>query len=90
MRIRPFLCAVAMLVSIATSGCTIGPRVETRWVILTPGLPARVMEHVRVQTTTLNGEEHAEQDIGGWVVMPPEHWELMVTLNGGGDVDAQD
>lgn len=76
MNLRPLAYAVLMLSFLATSGCgiRIGPVVETRYVILKPGQPGRVMENVTVPMSSLGHDEIAPQDIGGWVVMPPEHW----------------
>lgn len=56
------------------TGCTIGPTVEVRHVLIHPGQPLRVMENVTVEGERLDGGGAASHDIGGWIVMPPSHW----------------
>lgn len=76
---RRVLCLLVLGLScLMTSACTIGPRVETRYVILKTGQPGKVIENVTVDMSSLNGDEVGEQDIGGWVCMPPEHWNAIV------------
>jgi hypothetical protein len=68
------------LLCCALSGCgvTVGPRVETQVVILRPGNPVRILENRRMKSQALTGsEEILSQDVGGWVSMPPEHWEAV-------------
>lgn len=56
-------------------GMTLGPKVETRYVFPLPGEPGRVMGKEKVTIQLLDGSEApVKQDIGGWVVMPWEHW----------------
>lgn len=68
------------LLCFALSGCgvTVGPRVETQVVILRPGNPVRILENRRMKSQALTGsEEIISQDVGGWVSMPPEHWDAV-------------
>ena len=67
--------ATALCVSAGCSGLTLGPRVETRYVIVETGAPCRVLENRTVRVRTLTGDGDAvQQDIGGWVAMPESHW----------------
>ncbi len=60
------------------TGCiTIGPRVETRYVIVHPGQPLRVMENTTLSGERLDGAGPAKQDVGGWIMMPPDHWAVL-------------
>lgn len=65
------------------SGCaevTVGPRVETRYVIVKAGQPIRILENHRVKGERLDGGGVADLDIGGWVAMPSEHWQQVKAL----------
>lgn len=75
---RPLFLLALATSCLLISACTIGPRVESRFVILKPGQPGTILENVTVPMSSLNGSEHSEQDIGGWVAMPPEHWNAVV------------
>lgn len=45
-----------------------------------PGMPCRILESRVLRVKLLNGKEDSiVQDIGGWVAMPPEHWEYIVS-----------
>ena len=59
------------------TGCTIGPTVEVRHVLIHPGQPLRILENVTVDGERLDGGGAAEHDVGGWVAMPPSHWEVI-------------
>jgi hypothetical protein len=63
----------------ALSGCvTLGPKVETQVVILRPGNPVRILENRRMKCQPMTGSEAMiSQDVGGWVAMPPEHWDAV-------------
>ncbi|MBN2714106.1 MAG: hypothetical protein JXR97_16930 [Planctomycetes bacterium] len=69
-----------ILVCSLLTGCsvTLGPRVEKKTVIVKAGMPLEILENVTVEAKLLkapDGEVDVfEQDIGGWVAMPPEHW----------------
>lgn len=45
--------------------------------IVHPGQPLRVMESVTVKGERLDGGGIAEHDVSGWVMMPPDHWDLI-------------
>ena len=69
-----------MLPFCALSGCgvTVGPRVETQVVILRPGNPVRILENRKLKCQSMTGSEAMiSQDVGGWVAMPPEHWDAV-------------
>jgi len=63
------------------SGCdlTLGPKVETRYVIVKPGVPVVVLENETLRCRVLTDTEGdmVRQDLGGWIAMPPEHWEAV-------------
>ncbi|MBE7558230.1 hypothetical protein HS125_04520 [bacterium] len=87
------VCALLMLISWLSLGCislgTMGPRVETRYVIVHPGYPGRVVENTKALVAPLRvAGDPARQDIGGWVVMPEEHWDaLMRAIEKKGDCE---
>lgn len=71
---------------LAFSGCSfspsIGPKVEDHYVILKAGMPCRILDDVKSKTQPLAAEKVdgaplkglVDQNIAGWVAMPPEHW----------------
>lgn len=73
-RMRPGSRAALFLLPLMLTGCVIGPTVEVRHVLIHPGQPLRVLDNVTVSGERLDGGGAAEHDIGGWVVMPPDHW----------------
>ena len=76
-RMRPGQRAALFLLilsSLSATGCTIGPTVEVRHVLIHPGQPLRVMENVTVEGERLDGGGAASHDVGGWIMMPPDHW----------------
>lgn len=87
MKNRPcFLLIATACLLISACDLSIGPRVETRFVILKPGQPGKILESATVQMSTLNDGEIATQDIGGWIAMPPDHWNMVVEAAMGPDV----
>jgi len=64
----------------ASAGCglSIGPQVETRYVLIHTGKPLEVLENRTVKGRVLDGTGAAvTQDVGGWVMMPPDHWDAV-------------
>lgn len=62
-------------------GCkslTLGPTIETRYVIVYPGMPGQVMDSKTVPLRLLGRDEVVRQDIGGWITMPREHFDALV------------
>ncbi len=78
--LRRLLTIGVMTSCFATSGCglTLGPKVGTEYVILHPGLPMQVLENSKMKGRTLDGTGDAvQQEVGGWIMMPPSHWEAI-------------
>lgn len=69
----------------ASSGCfTLGPRVETRFVIVHQGQPIQVLDNRTVRGRRIGDDAVATQDIGGWMAMPRDHFDALMraaTLN---------
>lgn len=80
------LCLSMLIASAAfvSSGCgfRIGPTVETRTVIVHPGQPLRILQNVTVTGTRLGDDVQVEQDIGGWVCMPRDHFDELARRAG--------
>ena len=70
-----------LLVSVSGCGLTIGPVVENKAIIVKPGVVMEVLENKKVKChvmTEKDGEINViKQDIGGWLVIPPEHWQSL-------------
>ncbi len=81
-RVRPvpgtvFPPVFLLILMLTPSGCTLGPTVETRTLLIHPGQPLRVMDQTTVRGERLDGGGIASQDVGGWVMMPPDHWNVV-------------
>jgi hypothetical protein len=66
------------------SGCQftpvqIGPQEKETITILHPGRPVRILRNVTVDARPLADEQAkpAKVDVGGWVAMPPDHWDAL-------------
>jgi hypothetical protein len=75
-----FLVGVLTLICLLSWGCdlTLGPKVKTVYTVVFPGKPLEILEPVKVRGKVL-GEtgDPVVQNVGGWVVMPPEHWDAV-------------
>ena len=59
-------------------GISLGPQVRTEYVVMHPGRPIQVLENTSVKGRVLDGSGDAvQQDVGGWVTMPPDHWDAV-------------
>ena len=80
------------LTCLMTSGCglNLAPTIKEEIVIARPGRPLLVTENIKVRGTPINttksltvnvGVDPAtgkvDQDVGGWVFMPKEHWDII-------------
>ena len=78
MRSLKFLCPSSLMLScLLISGCdlTIGPKTKEIYTIVHPGKPLRILENRKVKGRVMDGTGGAvEQDLGGWVAMPEEHF----------------
>jgi hypothetical protein len=63
-----------------SSGCTIVVQqgkdvIVEKYIIMHSGIPIEVLENTEVQGKALNNSSGCSTwDIGGWIAMPPEHW----------------
>jgi len=77
---RMIVCASLTILCLLNSGCgnlSLGPRIATKYVLVYPGYPGKVMNNVTVTILPATGESTVQQDIGGWVVMPQEHFDAL-------------
>jgi len=76
---RLSLIVLTMTLCCAISGCSgisLGPQVKTEYVVLHAGRPLQLLENATVKGRVLDGSGDAvEQDVGGWIAMPNDHWE---------------
>ena len=57
---------------------SLGPQVRTEYVIMHPGRPVQVLQNKALKARTLDGSGDAvEQDLGGWIAMPSDHWAVV-------------
>jgi hypothetical protein len=72
-------CSAVFLLLCVGCDLTLGPKVATRYVLVNPGIPVEILENKSVQCRILKDEDGAavKQDIGGWIAMPPEHWNII-------------
>lgn len=59
---------------LSMTACTIGPTTEVRYVIVHAGQPMRAMANQSIDGERMDGAGITSQDVGGWVMMPPDHW----------------
>ena len=75
-----FLISAAMMSFLLSAGCdlTLGPKTKTVYTIVYPGKPLEILEQVKVKARVIDGAgDPITQDIGGWICLPPEHWEAV-------------
>jgi len=79
---RTLILAMIACATLLTSGCTIGPRVETRIVIVRNDATVQVIESRKVLVmVTKDGTVFQDKvDIGGYIAMPPDAFEKMREL----------
>lgn len=73
-RTGPRAALFLLLTLVSLTGCTIGPTVEVRHILIHPGQPLRILENVTATGERLDGGGSARHDLGGWIAMPPSHW----------------
>lgn len=79
-RLLRYALASAMCLSLLGCGFSMGPQVRTQVVIVHPGNPIRVVSQSRVDGRAMNQPADAPSsnvDIGGWVAIPPDHWDVI-------------
>lgn len=73
--------AILMMFSLLSSGCAevrIGPQTETRYTMVHAGKPMQALENQQIKGRVLGGSgDPVEQDVGGWVMMPSDHWDAV-------------
>ena len=76
--LRLMLCGGLMLSCLTSCSVTLGPRAETRIVIVRPGRAMQVTQDVEVSGIFAGADQEVKQRIGGWIVMPREHYEALM------------
>ena len=74
-----------MALCLSLLGCSLRPSVTDNYVIVQAGSPIRVLDTkdrkhkpVSVYGSLMEDEsKKAQQDITGWVCMPPDHWDVI-------------
>jgi hypothetical protein len=80
--LRRFLLAAVMLICLASSGCApslrLGPETKTEYVLVKAGRPIVILKNTTVTGRVLDGTgQEVQQDVGGWIMMPPDHWDAV-------------
>ena len=77
-RLLALLTTSVCLASSGCSGLSLGPQTKTEYIVMHPGRPMQVLENATVKGRVLDGSGDAvKQDIGGWIMQPPDHWEAV-------------
>lgn len=78
-RSLPLLLTIsACLMNSGCTGVTLGPQVRTEYAVLHAGRPVQILENKKVKARVIDGSGDAvEQDVGGWIAMPFDHWEVV-------------
>jgi len=68
-----------MCCGISACSFSVGPQVESRIAIMRPGDAMMITENIKVKGKLLKDPKAGEvkQDIGGWMAMPLNHWEIV-------------
>jgi len=80
MVVRVLIACVLLTTScLLTSGCglTLGPKEATRTLVIRAGKPGVVARPSKVWLREISGKVQDEQWISGWVVMPPDHYNVI-------------
>lgn len=76
---RTLVCSL-VLGFVGCSGFTIGPTIERKAIIVHSGVPIECIEDIEVESRILTDDGTAEpfrQNIGGWILMHPDHWKTL-------------
>ena len=75
------VCGILVSSLAGCSGLTLGPTIEKKLVVVRAGTAIEVTENTTVKCRLLTPADGKtdifEQDIGGWVMMHPDHWETL-------------
>ena len=74
------MCWLISALSLTGCGLTLGPTTEVRYLVVHPGQPIRVLDQTTVTGERLDGGGPASFDVGGWIMMPPDHWSVVEKL----------
>ena len=77
--LKILVCSICLAI---LSGCnlTLGPIAEREAIIVKAGVPIECLTQTKVRAHILKekGEAHVfTQDIGGWIMMHPDHWKSL-------------
>ena len=79
-RLTRSACLILACSLLAGCSLTIGPKVENRAIIVQSGIPIECLDQVKVRAHVLREKGEGEsarvfkQDVGGWIMMHPDHW----------------
>lgn len=69
---------LVLLLLLNGCGLTLGPVIERKTIIVRAGTAIECLEQIEVKAHTLKRpKEVFQQDIGGWIIMHPDHWEAL-------------
>jgi len=78
LRLMATMTLICLLSAASGCGLTLGPVTKTEYVLIHPGKPLTALENKTVRARVLDGTGDAvKQDIGGWIMLPPDHWEAI-------------
>jgi hypothetical protein len=78
MKLHLSIFAVMMLLCLPSCGVNLGPQTKTEWIIAHPGKPGKVLENKKVTVKPEGASQPIQQDIGGWEVMPRDHFDALM------------
>ena len=70
--------ALMMTLCLPSCGVNLGPQTKTEWIIAHPGKPGKVLENKKVTVKPEGASQPIQQDIGGWEVMPRDHFDALM------------
>jgi len=77
------VCLILVCSLLAGCSLTIGPKVENRSIIVKSGVPIECLDQIKVRSHVLTEKDEVtgarvfRQDVGGWIMMHPDHWKSL-------------
>lgn len=78
MKLHILIFALMMTLCLTSCGVNLGPQTKTEWIIAHPGKPGKVLENKKVTVKPEGASQPIQQDIGGWEVMPRDHFDALM------------
>ena len=69
---------LTLICSTSCGGVNVGPRIETKFVIVRAGHPLEILESEPATVRRLDDDQIGRLDLDGWIAMPREHFDALM------------